>query len=247
MIRVRSGLLILGAVSFFAATASAVIDEAAKANAFRCDGTEMICDPVPGISSDGHVYAADCKILQQSGKVVQQAGGDALYGKLAFEIPDLPSGTLTFEIKGLVDYSNYCIPYYVQLSNGAGGSKKQEWQCVLRSGMKSRMELQWYGCCEAPGYNGTSRISPDTADGFTTLTMRWDATSVGLYQGRGSDAKLLHGIPNKLGSYHPSRWGNGACKNRPTRGSLIPSRIELPEAKYNKLDYYIRNVKLTRN
>ncbi len=150
------------------------------------------------------------------------------------------------EVRGLTDDNRITIPYFIQFNNGKGSFDKTEWQTTLRKGMKARMELAWYGCCEAANYQGPRAPVMDAAGGFYTLTYKWDSANVYLYQGRGTAISAIHSLPNRLGSFMPSDWKNG-CKSRATKGSIIPLKIELPERHYGlAFKYWFRNFKLTK-
>lgn len=246
-------LIGLIAVALFVAAPRVMAAEGTEASAdsvsavtpFVCDGTEIICDPVPGDTTDTQYYNGGAKLVKQVGRLVPMSGGKAFYGKLSFTMPVMQTGSLAFEIKGITDSQKAGAPYFIQINNGKGGYAKAEWQIMPRGGMVPRTEFQYYGCCEAPNYMGKLRMIPLTPDGFYVLVMKWTASTVNLYQGRGTGMTLVHTMPNRLGNYRPPNWKGNVCKNRPTGGAILPTRIDLPEDWMNTLDYYIRNVRLT--
>lgn len=208
-----------------------------------CLGTDVICDPVPGDTTDGHIFAAGAKLASAKGSVKDVGGVKYFSGDTVYRFTTMTTGTFAFDIKGLQYSTNKCAPYFVQINNAKGGRSKSEWQIRPTSGFKPRMELAWYGCCEAANYQGNKGIA--SPSGWVSLTMKWDPSYVTLYQGRDGTLTQLHRLSNRLGSKYVTGSWRGACSSRPTSGALQPAEIELPEEHYNCYTYDLKNIRLT--
>lgn len=216
----------------------------AESNLITCDGREVICDPVPGVTTDGEVFNG-ATIVQLQGSIANIGGEAALYGNVIYDIPDMPSGGLSFQCKG---FCEHC--YFARLVDDLNESSPQHsdlgamWQ---RGGL--RVELAKTGCCESDPLYGSGKINTD-ANGFQTMWIEWTPSVINFYQGPEGAKQLLFAKPNAVGIYHPPNWKGNSCKGkRKAGGPIIVSRIQLPAMWRNKTcnpRYYVRNVRLVR-
>lgn len=214
-----------------------------ESNLIECDGSEVVCDPVPGATDDREVFNGS-NIMQLNGSIANISGEPALYGNVVYEIPDMPSGALRFQLKG---FCEHC--YFARLVDDLNESSSQHndlGMMWIRGGL--RVELAKTGACESdPLYGGKIKTG---ADGFQTIWIEWTPAVINFYQGPDGARELLMSKPNAVGIYKPPTWKGNSCKNkRKTDGPIIVSRIQLPAMWRNKSlnpKYYVRNVRLIR-
>jgi len=209
------------------------------AAAIQCDGREIICDPVPGAQDDGEVFNGGY-ILNLGGSVGGPAEARYLCGEVQYRFPDLPAGILTFEAKGFDDDD---ASYFFQLNNSQSRRAKNELQAMTIRNYTVRVELQKYGCCEAPNMLGKKL---DRSSEFTQIWIEWNPATINMYQGPIENRSLIISKPNTLGVKYVQKWGHGVCKNRTVNGPIIPSELELPEHRYGRryTRLCVRNVRL---
>lgn len=211
----------------------------ANAELIVCDGSEVICDPVPGASDDGEVFN-NASIYYLAGSVGNAGGERALVkGAVMYHIPNMTSGILTYEVMGLKEGAGFC-----GLSNGMN-PRSRDFAGLGMSVQKGklRVEMAKYGACESDPIRGNKKI-PFSSKAMLQVRVEWDPRMIYFYAGN----TLLMTKPNAMGDYVPPNWKHNPCNGkRHTSGPLFPASMEID---YN--DYFgmrpnalsIRNVRL---
>ncbi|MEW6363087.1 MAG: hypothetical protein AB1714_00455 [Acidobacteriota bacterium] len=200
----------------------------------------LISDPIPGTQTDQQYYDPTVQASFNG-----TAGRDAFEGAAHFRFPPIKAGYLEIEYKEIrLVQKGPRWPIILEFSNGLSGAARNLYNYSRVETRTKRqiimMGLCWMYKCD-PNGNYTNWPSPTGADGWYVFTVKWDERTCGIYTGKGTSAKLVKSLPNKLGN-SPFK---GKCLNPgATKGTFVASALDIPGSQSTVKTYVFKNLLL---